>query len=56
MGCFGNDFRREQLTREAMDWREIHGRPCRLSHVQRECWWAALRSKPDKRKEALKEE
>jgi len=51
MGCFGNDRNREVLTREVMDWREIHARPYELTLRQEECMWSALldmQSKIDK--------
>ena len=39
MGVFGND----KMTGEVEQWREIHARPYELSHVQKECLYAALR-------------
>ena len=37
MGCFGHDDRKEVLTREVMDWREIHARPYELTEIQEDC-------------------
>ena len=33
---------KEILTREVMDWREIHARPYDLTLRQEECMWSAL--------------